>query len=115
MGVRPERDLSKVQFKGMDYIPPCIQHLLDEPVTIGSRNETVALLSSFLQQQGLDEDATILRLIEWNAQRCEPPVEENELTSVVKSIYRGGYRFGCSKARLIAPCDNKNCKMARKE
>lgn len=98
----------------LDYTPPCIEHILNSPVGKGQRNETLAVLASFLRQSGHSEDQALATINQWNDRSCTPPIDDSELLKTTDSIYKGQHKMGCAKARLISKCDGDICKLHKK-
>lgn len=99
--------------KRLDFCPPCIRHLLHHPAEEGRRNNTVAILASYLLQRGYSEAQAIDRLLRWNKRYCSPPLKEREIRTTVKSIYRGGYTYGCTTLESFSVCDKYKCRLVR--
>lgn len=98
----------------LDYTPPCVSYLLNNPIGAGQRNDTTAFLASFFKQNGLSEDDAKLKLYGWNGNRCTPSLSEEEIDITVESIYSGDAKMGCSTAKTISKCDIEKCKLYRK-
>lgn len=62
--------------------------VIADGVDSGQRNNTVASLAGYLLWHGLDRDVTEDLLLCWNAARCRPPLDEDEVRRVVESIWR---------------------------
>ena len=101
----------KTSFK---YVPPCIQTILEEGVGEGSRNHTVAAISSFFKQQGLSENEVLDRLTKFNAEMVQPPLAAKEVETTVSSIFSGEYRYGCRTLIELGFCKTE-CKIAQKK
>lgn len=54
----------------------------------GQRNETLARIAGALRRKGLSESAILAALLAENAQRCSPPLREDEVRRIAKSIAR---------------------------
>jgi len=52
----------------------------------GERNSAIASLTGHLLWQGVDPDIVLELLLAWNAQRCDPPLDDDEVIKTVKSI-----------------------------
>jgi hypothetical protein len=57
-------------------------------VTEGERNTTIASLAGYLFWHGLDPQVVLDLLLCWNAERCRPPLPEDEVARTVVSIAR---------------------------
>lgn len=64
------------------------RHLLREGVAEGERNDTIASLAGHLLRYGVDPEVTIELLLSWNAMRCRPPLDADEVVRTVESIVR---------------------------
>lgn len=61
---------------------------IDERISEGSRNATLASFAGTMRRRGMSQSAILAALLEENAQRCDPPLEEEEVQGIVKSIAR---------------------------
>lgn len=98
----------------LDYTPPCVEYLLNNPIGKGQRNDTLAFLASFLKQTGMEEQQTEATLLKWNDTMCSPSIPEREVTITVNSIYCGNGKMGCARGRILSRCDANTCKLAKK-
>ena len=64
------------------------RRLLREGVVAGERNNTIASLAGHLLWHGVDPEVTMELLLTWNATRCRPPLEPEEVVRTVVSITR---------------------------
>jgi hypothetical protein len=62
--------------------------LASEGVSEGTRNSTIASLTGHLLWHGVDPDLALDLMLAWNRMRCRPPLDEEEVASVVASITR---------------------------
>lgn len=62
------------------------RHLTREGVGEGRRNDTIASLCGHLLWHGVDELVALELLLAWNRQRCRPPLSDDEVAAVVRSI-----------------------------
>ena len=95
----------------LDYMPPCVEYLFNNPVGEGQRNDTTAFLASYLKQCGIPFDKAIERLYRWNEEYCDPMLPEKEIDTTVASIYNGTAKMGCSTAKILSECNEKECKL----
>jgi hypothetical protein len=95
--------------------PPCIQYILENFMPQGCRNEVAVVLSSFYNQYGLSSEETLEAISEWNLKRCDPPLEPKEIKSVVSSVYKKGYKFGCRGIKRYAECNQSSCSLVRRK
>jgi len=64
------------------------RRLVREGVVQGERNNSIASLAGHLLWHGVDPDVVLELLLCWNAQRCRPPLPEEEVLRTVESITR---------------------------
>lgn len=64
------------------------RRLLREGVGEGERNNTIASLAGHLLWHGVDPEVATELLLTWNATRCRPPLEPEEVVRTVASITR---------------------------
>jgi hypothetical protein len=64
------------------------RRLLWEGVGEGERNNTIASLAGHLLWHGVDPEVATELLLTWNATRCRPPLEPEEVVRTVASITR---------------------------
>ncbi|MEA3274209.1 MAG: bifunctional DNA primase/polymerase [Pseudomonadota bacterium] len=64
------------------------RRLLREGVSEGERNNSIASLAGHLLWHGVDPDVAAELLLCWNAVRCRPPLDANEVVRTVESISR---------------------------
>lgn len=95
--------------KSINFVPPCIQYILDNGAEQGQRNMTIACLSSFYKQYGKSLMEAIDIITEWNSKNVEP-IGEVELKRTVKSLYMSEKSYGCSTLKLLSKCTPKDCK-----
>ena len=92
---------------------PCFVKIAESGVSAGERNEIAFQFAKQLKRQGLPKDMTDAALIEWNAKNS-PPLSEEELLSIVKSVYSRAYSgYGCDKEVMQKYC-SAECPIKRK-
>ena len=64
------------------------RRLLREGVGEGERNNTIASLAGHRLSHGVDPEVATELLLAWNATRCRPPLEPEEVVRTVASITR---------------------------
>jgi hypothetical protein len=74
------------------------RRLLHEGVREGERNNAIASLADHLLWHGVDPQVALELLLSWNAQRCRPPLEPEEVVRTVGSITRLHRRSGDADA-----------------
>lgn len=96
------------------YTPPCITSIINSPVQEGTRNASAAALASFYNQNGMTKAQARVSLQEWNEAQCDPVMSDYEVSTVLKSVYNGQYKMGCTWLSSIAVCDKLNCEINKK-
>jgi hypothetical protein len=64
------------------------RRLLREGVAEGGRNDAIASLAGHLLWHGVDPEVTLELMLSWNAARCRPPLDADEVVRTVESIAR---------------------------
>lgn len=95
--------------KSFNFIPPCIQNILENGAQEGERNITIACLAGFYKSYGKTLDETIEIITEWNDNNVKP-TGQNELIKTVKSIFNSQKQFGCATLQSLSVCNN-TCKV----
>ena len=62
--------------------------MVNNDVTEGERNRTIASLAGHLLRNRIDPRVSIELLQAWNRTRCNPPLADAEVTRTVRSIAR---------------------------
>jgi len=75
------------------------RRLVREGAAAGERNSTIASLTGHLLYHGVDPVVVLDLLLAWNAQRCRPPLPDEEVLRTVESIVRTHRRQGDSEGR----------------
>lgn len=98
--------------KKLNIMPNCIKNILENGAEEGSRNITIACLTSFYKESGKTLDEIIDLIDEWNS-RNKKPTPTREMKSTIKSIFHSEKTYGCSTLKTITNCDGKNCKLIK--
>ena len=78
--------------------------ILGAPIREGQRNLTLASVAGSLRDRGLDPETMCVVLLEVNRLRCEPPLGEQEVIAVGRSVSKyatGSPRYRSSSARRV--------------
>lgn len=78
-----------------------IDEVLENGVTEGSRNDTVAKLAGFYAGKGMPLDIAITSLSTWNEAKNDPALPHKELLTTIKSVYRKESRKPVEKPRKL--------------
>lgn len=68
------------------------RRLAREGVAQGRRNDTIASFAGHLFWHGVDYDVVMELLLCWNAERCRPPLDDDEVARTVDSIAHTHFR-----------------------
>lgn len=83
---------------------PCFLRLISAGADEGMRNDTAAVLAMHLNRQGRTKDEALDLLERWNRHN-RPPLPDQEVTTVLESIYRRDYRsLWCEHPAVAAMC-----------
>ena len=107
--LKTDKKGNKKYKKTFNFIPPCIQNLLDNGAIEGTRNISIACLAGFYKAYGYTLDETLDTIKEWNSMNTKP-TGTHELTATVKSIFNGEKQFGCKTLDQISVC-SEECKV----
>jgi uncharacterized protein (DUF927 family) len=64
------------------------QQQVEHPIPVGARNETLFRLAASLRAKGLTVEAIEAALLAENALKCDPPLPEDEVRTIAKSVGR---------------------------
>lgn len=87
--------------------PPCIDHMREEGVPEGHRNDAMTHFCVYAMRAFPDDWK--LKAQEFNEESCDPPVDKQEMRNIFKSVQKGGYQFLCRVIKEIY-CDKATCK-----
>lgn len=106
---------ANITYKGtLSVTPPCITNLLENGAKKFTRNNSIAILSSFYKSCGKSYKETLDIIRTWNNTKNLPPTGDIELTRTVKSIYSTQKTFGCTKIKTILQCYEDICPLKNK-
>lgn len=95
--------------QSLNFMPPCIESILNRPCTNGFRNHTAAALSSYFKSRGLSKAQAWKELEVWNDEMAKLP--KGELSTTFESIYNGDYSYGCATLETLGDCCKDKCKI----
>jgi hypothetical protein len=76
----------------------------------GYRNEMTMRIAGFLiTTYGWDPDFVLKFLLRWNKTKNRPSLPEREIRSVVKSVVKNGYSYGCNDSLMRSFCNTNEC------
>ena len=100
--------------KKLNIMPECIKNILENGAKEGSRNITIACLTSYYKNTGETFDSVLEKISEWNSRNVKP-TPYRELQATVKSIFFGEKSYGCSTLQTITDCNKSECKLITKK
>jgi hypothetical protein len=59
-----------------------------EPIPEGMRDSTLASLAGSMRKRGMTEDEILAALVTVNKERCQPPLEDEQVAKIAKSVSR---------------------------
>ncbi len=88
--------------------PPCLQWLhANGGLPEGTRNEGMFSVGVFLMRAF--PDTWEQEFTRYNSMMCDPPMPPKELDTIVKSLKRKEYQYGCKKHPLKERCNKRLC------
>lgn len=99
----------------LKYTPPCISYMLESGAKNGTRNNTIAILSSFYKATGKDLNETVNNIKVWNVEKNSVPISNGELIRTCRSIYTKDNQFGCSSIKSLDLCSNEKCNFRKRD
>ena len=91
---------------------PCHKNLANNGASEGYRNSASLRMAWILKKTGLPTEMAWATLQEWN-KKNRPPLEINELKTVLTQAYKGKYAFNCSDPIFQMFCED-TCPYAQK-
>ena len=90
--------------------PPCLVSILKEKQQPGEmRNITFMNVAVYLKKRFPNEWKQ--KLLNYNAKYCEPPLAEKEIQdTIMKSLDKKDYNYGCKNEPLASFCNAKKCR-----
>jgi Fe2+ or Zn2+ uptake regulation protein len=118
-GIKPKEQKADAWFERVDLAgkrfsgktPPCIEALYRGSKE-GERNEHAIRLASFLANFRQIRADRVLETVHKLNKLNDPPLEDSELQSIVKSSVNGGYVYGCADPVLKKHCVRDECPIA---
>jgi replicative DNA helicase len=99
----------------IESCPPCIDNLLKNGISAGSRNNVALMLSSYYKQRGFEYQDALESMLTWNSNVLQRPMPEKEMERCVKQVYDNDYSYGCQALREYSICDPDNCELSRRD
>ena len=88
--------------------PPCLQHLIQLGFPAGTRNNGLFNLAVYARKADPDtwEDLTV----DLNSRYMSPPLNNDEVQAVIKSVRRKEYGYRCSDQPITSHCNRDLCR-----
>lgn len=88
--------------------PPCLQTLHDLGLAEGERNQGLYNIGIYLKLKYPDDWAD--RLFAYNEERVDPPLPDDEIQTIVRSLEAREYVYKCNDAPIVDHCQRSRCK-----
>ena len=85
---KPDETVKKFLATGAETKDAKEHFKLPDVIPSGSRNETMHKMACSLQAQGVSDDGIMAAVREENRTRCDPPLSDDEIETIVKSALR---------------------------
>lgn len=88
--------------------PPCLQHLLAEGgFAMGTMRDGMFSVGVYLRKRYPDEWED--KLGQYNTRMCSPPLRNDEVQEIIKSLKKKGYGYKCKIPPLMEHCQRSTC------
>lgn len=91
--------------------PPCLQHLTASGFPLGTRNNGLFGVATFLKRKHPDSWEQMLE--SHNQRFFTPPLPSPEVQQIIKSIRQKDYKYKCSDMPLASHCNSGLCRTRR--
>lgn len=91
--------------------PPCLQTILGMGVQSGTRNKVMFAVGVYAHKAYGDDWVT--KLDELNQKFFNPPLPENEIRTITKSIGKKDYFYTCNQTPLLTYCNKSACRKCK--
>jgi hypothetical protein len=88
--------------------PPCLQTLLQMSFAEGYRNQALFNLAIYLKK--VDPTTWETMLDEYNVKFADPPLSSTDIQTIIKSVRKKDYGYGCDKPPLKNYCNVALCR-----
>lgn len=88
--------------------PPCLAALSTQGFPEGTRNNSLMAICVYLRKKFPDDWET--RVDDLNRRMMDPPLQSDEVQSVVKSMSRKDYNYSCSTQPIVSACNAGLCR-----
>ncbi len=84
-------------------VVPCVQTMLRNGPTEGSRHNTILRIASHFKRHGIPSEYAKVALLHWN----NNTLNENSMIEKTESVYNGNYNYGCQDVLMKKYCQTK--------
>jgi hypothetical protein len=84
-------------------VVPCVQTMLRNGPTEGSRHNTALRIASHFKRHGIPSEYAKASLIHWN----DNTLDEQKIIEKTESVYNGNYNYGCQDVLMKKYCQTK--------
>lgn len=88
--------------------PPCLQTMSVQGFPEGTRNNSLTAMGIYLKRK--HPDVWPQMLDEFNRVYMDPPLKQDEVKSVAKSLSKKSYNYACNSQPLISACNAGLCR-----
>ncbi len=81
---------------------------VDDAIPNGERNSTLASLAGSMRRRGMSEEEILAALLVVNERRCNPPLSDNEVNAIAKSVSRYNPAFLTGDFNNNSPGNSKS-------
>lgn len=94
--------------KDLEDGPPCLQYLAETRVAEGGRNNALFAFGTLAKKKYPDEWEA--RLDDWNRRFVDPPLPNQEVGLITRSLRRKDYEYRCKDQPICNHCDAQVCR-----
>lgn len=105
-----EKGLSAYKLPESDMFddgPPCLQHMAAIGFNQGSRNNSLLNVAIYFKLKDPDDWQDAVH--KFNFENVSPPLKQDEVTQIIKSVARKNYNYTCKQAPICNYCNRKKC------
>ena len=84
-------------------VVPCVQTMLRNGPTEGSRHNTALRIASHFKRHGIPSEYAKVALLHWN----DNTLNEQKIIEKTESVYNGNYNYGCQDVLMKKYCQTK--------
>jgi len=89
--------------------PPCLQQLAAIGIGEGGRNNILFNVGVYLRLKDNDQDEWQDQIYQFNEEKVDPPLPNDEMRELIKQISRKDYFYTCKQTPICNFCDRQKC------